>query len=78
MPINLQESRQTPKRLSMTSEVQKDMMRHASLDEPIKACRNWFSLHFNKEAVARNPSSRWNRPAFEGGHVVAIVASPKA
>jgi|HubBroStandDraft_5_1064220.scaffolds.fasta_scaffold602413_2 hypothetical protein len=25
----------------------------------------WFSLHFNKEAVARNPSSRWNCPAFE-------------
>jgi hypothetical protein len=41
------------------------MMRHASMDEPVKACRNWFSLHFNKEAVARNPSSRWNRPAFE-------------
>ena len=41
------------------------------MDEPIKACRNWFSfhfnfsLHFNKEAVAGNPSSRWNGPAFE-------------
>ena len=49
----------------MTSEVQKGMMRHASRDEPIKACRNWLSLHFKKEAVARNPSSRWNRPALE-------------
>ena len=30
-----------------------------------KACRNWLSLHFKKEAVARNPSSRWNRPTLE-------------
>src|ERR1700743_97016 len=78
MPIDLQESCQPPKCLGMTSEVQKHMMRHAGMDEPIKTWRHWLPFHLNKQTVARHPTFRWNCPAFKSGHVVAIVASPKS